>query len=322
MQAIRPNQAGGPEQLRLEEFPRPQPTGAQVLVRTQAVGVNFIDIYQRSGQYPLPKPMLLGSEGAGIVEAIGESVTDVKPGDRVGWAGTLGSYATHVLVPAERAVPLPDGVDSKLAAASLLQGITAHYLACASFPLQAGDTALVHAAAGGVGLLLVQIAKLRGARVIGTVSTPQKAELAKRAGADSVILYEEQDFEAECRQLTAGRGVDVVYDSVGKTTFDKSLRSLRPRGMLVLYGQSSGAVGPLDPQALAARGSLFLTRPTIHHYVATREELLSRARELFAWMLEGKLSVRIDRTFPLADAAEAHRALEGRATTGKLLLIP
>lgn len=322
MKAVRPKQAGGPEELRLEEFPTPTPSGTQVLVRTEAIGVNFIDVYQRSGQYQLPKPILLGSEGAGIVEAVGEGVTDVKPGDHVGWAGTLGSYATHVLVPAERTVPIPSGVDSKLAAALLLQGITAHYLALSTFPLQAGQTALVHAAAGGVGLLLVQIAKLRGARVIGTVSTPQKAELAKQAGADSVILYGDQDFEAESCQLTAGRGVDVVYDSVGKTTFDKSLRSLRPRGMLVLYGQSSGAVGPMDPQTLAARGSLFLTRPTMGHYVATREELLSRTTDLFSWVKEGTLNVRIDRTFPLAEAASAHRALESRATTGKLVLVP
>jgi NADPH2:quinone reductase len=322
MKAVRPKQPGGPEELRLEEFPIPTPAGNQVLVRTQAIGVNFIDIYQRSGVYHLPKPILLGSEGAGVVEAIGEGVTDVKPGDHVAWAGTLGSYATHVLVPAERTVPVPVGVDSKLAAAVLLQGITAHYLAHSTFPLQAGQTALVHAAAGGVGLLLVQIAKLRGARVIGTVSTPQKAELAKRAGADSVILYGEQDFEAESCQLTAGRGVDVVYDSVGKTTFDKSLRSLRPRGMLVLYGQSSGPVAPVDPQTLAARGSLFLTRPTMGHYVATRDELTSRTKDLFAWVREGKLNVRIDRTFPLADAADAHRALESRTTTGKVLLIP
>lgn len=322
MKAVRPKQAGGPEELVLAEFPTPVPSGNQVLVRTEAIGVNFIDVYQRSGQYQLPKPILLGSEAAGVVEAVGEGVTDVKRGDRVGWAGTLGSYATHVLVPAERTVPIPDGVDSKLAAAVLLQGMTAHYLAVSTFPLQPGQTALVHAAAGGVGLLLVQIAKLRGARVIGTVSTPQKAELAKQAGADSVILYGDQDFEAESCQLTAGRGVDVVYDSVGKTTFDKSLRSLRPRGMLVLYGQSSGAVGPLDPQTLAARGSLFLTRPTMGHYVATREELLSRATDVFGWIKEGKLNVRIDRTFPLAEVAEAHRALESRATTGKLVLIP
>jgi NADPH2:quinone reductase len=322
MKAVRPKQPGGPEELRLEEFPTPTPAGNQVVVRAEAIGVNFIDIYQRSGLYQLPKPIMLGSEAAGVVEAVGDGVTDVKPGDHVAWAGQLGSYATHVLVPAERTVPVPDGVDSKLAAAVLLQGITAHYLACSSFPLQSGHTALVHAAAGGVGLLLVQIAKLRGARVIATVSTPQKAELAKRAGADSVILYGDQDFEAESCQLTAGRGVDVVYDSVGKTTFDKSLRSLRPRGMLVLFGQSSGPVGPVDPQTLAARGSLFLTRPTMHHYVATREELLSRTKDLFEWVRDGKLDVRIDRTFPLADAADAHRALESRATTGKLLLIP
>jgi NADPH2:quinone reductase len=266
--------------------------------------------------------MMLGLEGAGVVEAAGDEVRDIQPGARVGWTGTAGSYATHVLVPADRAVPLPSDLDSKSAAALLLQGLTAHYLARSTFPLQAGHTALVHAAAGGVGLLLVQIAKRAGARVIGTVSTPEKAELAKQAGADAVILYGERDFEVESSQLTGGRGVDVVYDSVGKTTFDKSLRSLRARGMLVLFGQSSGAVDPLDPQTLAARGSLFFTRPTLVHYTATRDELLSRSNELFEWVARGELRVRIDRTYALADAAEAHRALESRATTGKLLLIP
>lgn len=322
MKAVRPNHTGGPEVLQLEEFPTPVPSGNQVLVRTEAIGVNFIDIYTRSGQYQMKPPILVGSEGAGIVEQIGEGVTDVRPGERVAWTGVAGSYATHVVVPAERTIPVPDGVDSKLAATLMLQGLTAHYLTHSAFPLQPGQTALVHAAAGGVGLLLVQIAKRKGARVIATVSTPKKAELAKQAGADSVILYDEQDFEVESCQLTAGRGVDVVYDSVGKTTFDKSMRSLRPRGMLVLFGQSSGAVSPLDPQTLAAKGSLFLTRPTLGHYTATREELLSRASDLLTWMKSGELKVRIDRTFPLGEAAAAHRALEARETTGKLLLIP
>jgi NADPH2:quinone reductase len=322
MKAVRPKQPGGPEVMRLEEFPTPVPTGNQVLVRTEAIGVNFIDVYTRGGAYQAPSPILVGVEGAGSVEAVGDGVTSVRPGDRVAWSGSPGSYATHVVLPSERTIPVPEGVDSKQAAALLLQGLTAHYLAHSTFPLQPGHTALVHAAAGGVGLLLVQIAKRAGARVIGTVSTPQKAELAKQAGADAVILYREQDFEAESCQLTAGRGVDVVYDSVGKDTFDKSLRSLRPRGMLVLFGQSSGAVSPMDPQTLAAKGSLFLTRPTLGHYTATREELLSRANDLFAWVKRGELKVRIDRTFPLADAAEAHRALESRGTTGKVLLIP
>jgi NADPH2:quinone reductase len=322
MKAVRPKQPGGPEELRLEDFPTPVPTGTQVLVRTEAIGVNFIDVYSRSGQYQAPRPIPVGLEGAGVIEAIGEGVTSLKPGERVAWTSTPGSYATHVLVPAERAVPIPDGLDSSLAAAVLLQGLTAHYLAYSTFPLQAGHTALVHAGAGGVGLLLTQIAKRKGARVITTVSTPQKAEISKQAGADAVILYDQQDFEAESCQLTAGRGVDVVYDSVGKTTFEKSLRSLRPRGMLVLFGQSSGAVNPLDPQTLAAKGSLFLTRPTLGHYTATREELVSRTNDLFGWVKAGELKVRIDRTFPLAEAAEAHRALESRATTGKVLLIP
>jgi NADPH2:quinone reductase len=322
MKAVRPKQAGGPEVLQLGEFPTPVPSGTQVLIRTEAIGVNFIDVYTRSGQYQMQPPILVGVEGAGVVEQVGEGVTTVRPGERVAWTGFPGSYATHVVMPAERTIPVPDGVDSQLAAALLLQGLTAHYLTHSTFALQAGQTALVHAAAGGVGLLLVQIAKRKGARVIGTVSTPKKAELAKQAGADSVILYGEQDFEAESCQLTAGRGVDVVYDSVGKTTFDKSLRSLRPRGMLVLFGQSSGAVSPIDPQTLAAKGSLFLTRPTLGHYTATREELLSRANDLFAWVKSGELKVRIDRTFPLAEAAAAHSALESRETTGKLLLIP
>jgi NADPH:quinone reductase len=322
MRAIRPEHAGGPEVLQLEELATPVPRSKQLLVRTEAIGVNYIDVYTRSGQYQAKPPILLGVEGAGVVEAAGDEVSDIQPGARVGWTGTAGSYATHVLVPADRAVPLPSGVDSKFAAALLLQGLTAHYLAHSTFPLRPGHTALVHAAAGGVGLLLVQIAKRAGARVIGTVSTPQKAELAKQAGADAVILYGQQDFEAESCQLTDGRGVDVVYDSVGKTTFDKSLRSLRPRGMLVLFGQSSGAVDPLDPQTLAAKGSLFLTRPTLAHHTATRDELLSRSRDLFDWVARGELQVRVDRTFALADAADAHRALESRATTGKLLLIP
>ena len=322
MRAVRPKQTGGPEVLVLEELPTPAPAKQQVLVRTEAVGVNFIDVYTRSGQYKAPSPIPLGVEGAGMVEAVGPDVQGISPGVRVAWASGPGSYSTHVLVQADRLVPVPAGLDANVAAALLLQGMTAHYLAFSTFELRPGHTALVHAAAGGVGLLLVQIAKRAGARVIGTVSTPQKAELAKAAGADHVVLYGEQDFEAESRKLTDGRGVDVVYDSVGKTTFEKSLRSLRPRGMLVLYGQSSGAVAPVDPQTLAARGSLFLTRPTLGHYTATREELLSRAQDLFQRVRARELEVRIGGTFPLAEAAAAHRALESRETTGKLLLIP
>lgn len=322
MKAVRPKQAGGPEVLQLEEVATPEPKSNQVLVRTEAIGVNFIDVYTRSGQYSAPSPIPVGVEGAGIVEAVGSEVTLYKAGDHVAWSGAPGSYATHVVLAAERAVPVPDGLDSKLAAAALLQGLTAHYLALTTFPLGPGSTALVHAAAGGVGLLLTQIAKLKGARVIGTVSTPQKAELAKQAGADAVILYEQQDFEAESCQLTGGRGVDVVYDSVGKTTFEKSMKSLHARGMMVLYGQSSGAVSPVDPQTLAAKGSLFLTRPTLAHYTATREELVARSNDLFGWIKAGQVKVKIDRTVPLAQAAEAHRALESRVTTGKVLLIP
>ncbi len=322
MRAIRPKQPGGSDVLVLEELPTPAPATGQVLVRTEAIGVNFIDVYTRSGQYKSTSPIPLGVEGSGVVEAIGPDVQGLREGQRVAWSSVPGSYATHVLVPAERVVPVPAGVDPKLAAALLLQGMTAHYLATSTFPLRPGHTALVHAAAGGVGLLLVQIAKRAGARVIGTVSTEAKAELARDAGADHLIRYTDSDFESESLQLTEGRGVDVVYDSVGKTTFDKSLRALKPRGMLVLYGQSSGAVAPVDPQVLASRGSLFLTRPTLNHYTATREELLSRAQELFGWVASGALKLRLEHTYALADAAAAHRDLESRKTTGKLLLIP
>lgn len=322
MRAIRPKQPGGAENLVLEEFDAPAPGPHQVLVRTEAIGVNYIDVYHRSGLYQMPSPIPLGQEGAGVVEAVGTQVSEVKPGDRVAWASAPGSYATHVVLEAARAVPIPSGVDTRLAAALLLQGMTAHYLTRSTFALQPGHVALIHAAAGGVGLLLVQLAKAAGARVIATVSTAEKAELARGAGADEIIIYTQQDFLERTRDSTGRRGVDVVYDSVGKDTFARSLEALAPRGYLVLYGQSSGPVEPIDPQRLAQRGSLFLTRPTIQHYTSTRAELLSRAEELFRLVQTGRLRVRIDRELSLAQAAEAHRALESRATRGKVLLIP
>jgi NADPH2:quinone reductase len=289
-------------------------------VRLSAAGVNFIDIYHRIGLYPLPLPFTPGNEGAGVVEAVGPEVTEVRTGDRVAYAMATGSYAELAVVPAFRLVPIPDTVSFEAAAAAMLQGMTAHYLAHSTFPLAPGHQALVHAAAGGVGLLLVQMAKKRGARVLGTVSTEAKAEAARRAGADVVIRYTEEDFEAVARRETDGRGLDVVYDSVGKTTFDKSLRSLRPRGLLALFGQSSGPVPPFDPGELAKRGSLFLTRPTLAHYNLDRKELLARASDVLSWMEKGELEVTIDRTLPLAQAAEAHRLLESRQTSGKLVL--
>jgi len=321
MQAIRPSQTGGPEVLTLAEAPTPQPGPGEVLVRVQAAGLNFIDVYHRTGLYPLPLPLPIGLEGAGIVEQVGGAVTDLKVGARVAWASVPGSYATLVVAPAERLVPVPDNVATDVAAALLLQGMTAHYLMKSVFPLHAGHTALVHAAAGGVGLLLTQLAKLAGAQVIATVSTEAKAALAKGAGADHVINYQVSDFAAEAKRLTGGRGPDVAYDGVGKVTFDGSLEALAPRGYLVLYGQSSGVVPSLDPARLA-KGSYYLTRPSLPHYTATRAELLSRARDLFDMVGAGQLRVRIGGTFPLAQAADAHRALTGRTTTGKVLLIP
>jgi NADPH2:quinone reductase len=321
MQAIRPRQTGGPEVLELAEAPTPRPGPGEVLVHVEAAGLNFIDVYHRTGLYPLPLPLPIGLEGAGTVEQVGSSVSDVKVGQRVAWASVPGSYATHVVTPAERLVPVPDNVAIDIAAALLLQGMTAHYLMKSVFPLRAGHTALVHAGAGGVGLLLTQMAKLAGAQVIATVSTEAKATLAKDAGADHVINYQVSDFAAEAKRLTGGRGVDVAYDAVGKTTFDGSLDSLAPRGYLVLYGQASGVVPALDLARLS-KGSYFLTRPSLTHYSATRAELLSRAHDLFEMIGAGHLRVRIGGTFPLAKAADAHRALTGRATTGKVLLIP
>ncbi|HYM70936.1 MAG TPA: quinone oxidoreductase [bacterium] len=322
MRAVRVHAYGGPEVLRYEELPTPGPGAGEALVRLEASGVNFVDIYQRMGQYKTPLPFTAGSEGAGVVESVGPGTADVRVGDRVAYADALGAYATHAIVPAARLVPIPAGVDARQAAAVMLQGMTAHYLSHSTFPLRPGEPAVVHAAAGGVGLLLVQMAKMRGARVIGTVSTPEKATLAREAGADEVILYESLDFEAEVKRLTGGRGVPVVYDSVGRTTFEKSLNCLSPRGYMVLYGQSSGPVPPMDPQILARKGSLFITRPTMGNYIQTRDALLERAEAVLGWMASGRLRVRIDRTFPLPQAAEAHRALAGRGTTGKLLLIP
>jgi NADPH2:quinone reductase len=322
MKAIRVHQYGAPEVLSYDEAPLPEPGTGEARVEIEAAGVNFIDVYHRTGSYPGQLPITPGVEGAGVVDAVGSGVVDVKVGDRVAYAMHQGSYADYAVVPAWRLVSIPDSLDTLTAAAVMLQGMTAHYLSCDTFPLQPGHTALVHAAAGGVGLLLVQLAKLRGARVIGTVSTEEKARLAREVGADEVILYTQVDFETETRRLTDGEGVDVVYDSVGITTFDKSLRCLKPRGYLALYGQSSGSVPPLDPQVLAARGSLFLTRPGLGNYTADRAEVLGRSSDLFEWIDAGELRVRIDKTFPLTEAAEAHRYLEGRKTRGKLLLIP
>ena len=322
MKAIRVQSPGGPEALRYEDVPQPSPAAVQVLVKVEAVGVNYIDVYQRTGLYKVATPFTLGQEAAGVVTAVGSGVTDPKVGDRVAYTSILGAYAEYAVVPADRVVVLPDGVTARQAAAALLQGMTAHYLACTTYPLKAGDTCLVHAAAGGVGLLLCQIASRRGARVIGTVSTREKAALAREAGARDVILYTEQDFEAEVKRLTNGLGLQVVYDSVGKTTFEKGLNCLTPRGMMVLYGQSSGPIASFDPQVLSQKGSLFLTRPTLAHYVATRAELVARAGEVLSWVKSGTLKVRIEHEFSLAETAEAHRALEARKTTGKLLLIP
>jgi NADPH2:quinone reductase len=322
MRAIRVHGYGGPEVLTWEEQATPSPEAGQALVRLEAVGVNYIDIYHRTGLYKNPLPFTLGLEGAGVVEGVGPGVSEVRVGDRVASQGVQGSYATHALVPAARLVALPAGLDARTGAAAMLQGMTAHYLVHATYPLKPGETALLHAAAGGVGLLLIQMAKRRGARVLGTVSTPEKARLAKEAGADEVIQYTTQDFETEVKRLTGGRGVQVVYDSVGKTTFEKSLNVLAPRGTLVLFGQASGPVPPVDLGILAGKGSLYVTRPTLGHYVATREELLRRAGDVLGWIQAGELTLRIEHTFPLARAAEAHRALEGRRTTGKVLLIP
>lgn len=322
MKAVRVHTPGGVDALSYEDVPAPTPGAGEAVVKLEAAGVNFIDIYTRMGFYKNPLPFTLGQEGAGVVESIGPGVSDVTMGDRVVYSGVLGSYAEFAVVPASRLVRLNEGVDTRVAAAAMLQGMTAHYLVNATFPLKDGDTALVHAAAGGVGLLLVQMAKQLGARVFGTVSSEAKSKLAREAGADEIILYTQKDFEAEVKHLTNGQGVEVVYDSVGKTTFEKSLNCLRPRGYLVLYGQSSGAVAPFDPLELAAKGSLFITRPSLVHYTLKREELLQRAGDVLNWVRTGQLKLRIEQTFPLHEAAKAHRCLEERLSTGKLLLIP
>lgn len=322
MKVIRVHRQGGPEVLQLEDAEVPRPGPGQVLLRIEAVGVNFVEIYQRTGLYKLPLPFVAGAEAAGTVEAVGSGVTTAQPGDRVATLNASGAYAEFALVQADRVVPVPDGVTTRQAAAVLLQGATAHYLTTSTFPLTRGHTCLVHAAAGGVGLLLCQMARRIGARVLATVSTEEKAALAREAGADEVILYTQADFESEVKRLTAGAGVHVNYDSVGRTTFAKGLNCLAPRGMMVLFGQSSGPVEALDPQILAQKGSLFLTRPTIAQYVATRAELLERLGQVLGWVASGELKVRIGQEYPLAQAAEAQRALEERRTTGKVVLLP
>jgi len=322
MKAIQVRQPGGPEAMELVDLPVPEPKANEAVVKLAASGVNFIDVYNREGRYKVALPFVLGQEGAGTVAAVGADVKSLKAGDRVAWVSMLGAYAEYAAVPADRLVPVPAGVTDQQAAAAMLQGMTAHYLSHDTFPLKRGETALVHAAAGGVGLLLTQMAHHIGARVIATVSTEEKAKLAREAGADDVILYTRADFEAETKRLTGGKGVDVVYDSVGKTTFEKGLNILRPRGMMALYGGSSGAVPPFDLIVLSQKGSLYVTRPTLGHYIATREELLARSGAVFAMMAAGKLSLRIEHIYPLADAQRAHRDLESRKTTGKLLLIP
>jgi len=322
MKAIQIHQTGGPDVLTLADVPVPTPGAGQVLIKIAATGINFIEIYFREGRYKAPLPLIPGSEAAGVIEALGEGVSGFAVGDPVASTAVIGSYAEYALVPAAQLVPVPAQLDLKLAAAAILQGMTAHYLSHSTYPLKAGDTALVHAAAGGTGQLLVQIAHAAGARVLATVSTEAKAELARSAGADEVVLYSEQDFEIETKRLTDGLGVDVVYDSVGKTTFEKSLNCLRPRGMMVLFGGSSGAVPPFDLIQLSTRGSLFVTRPTLKDYIATRADLEWRAGEVFQGLVTGKLKVRAEHVYSLADSAQAQIDIASRRTTGKLLLIP
>ncbi len=322
MKAIRVHETGGPEKLTYEEIALPQPGKGQARIKVHAAGLNFIDVYFRSGLYKTPLPFTPGMEGAGIIDAVGPDVTGVAPGDRVAYAMNMGAYAEYALANSWQLIKIPDGLDFPNAAAAMLQGMTAHYLVYSTFPLRSGETALVHAAAGGVGLLLIQIAKRIGARVIGTVSTEPKAALARAAGADEIILYESTDFETEVKRITGGRGVDVVYDSVGRTTFEKGLNCLRRRGMMVLYGQSSGPVTPIDLNVLNPKGSLYVTRPSLAHYTSSREELEWRAGDILAWVSDGSLQLRIDRTYPLSQAQDAHRALVNRETTGKVVLLP
>ncbi|HXF82268.1 MAG TPA: quinone oxidoreductase [bacterium] len=322
MKAVRIHETGPAEVLRLEEVPEPVPGPGQARVRLRAVGVNFLDIYHRTGLNPLPLPAIPGSEGAGIVDAVGPGVTEVAPGDRVAYTNVLGSYADAVVAPAWRLVPIPDGLDFTQAAAAMLQGMTAHYLAHTTYPLQRGQWALVHAAGGGVGALLVQMAARLGARVIATASTEEKLAIARESGAEVCVNYARADFVTEVKRVTEGRGVAVVYDSVGRETFERGLDCLAIRGMMVLYGAASGPVAPVDPRTLNAKGSLFLTRPSLHHYTHTREELLQRAGDVLGWVRQGRLRLRLDRTYPLAEAAAAHRRLESRQALGKLVLIP
>jgi NADPH2:quinone reductase len=321
MRAIQVKKVGGPEALELVELPVPEPKPNEAVVKVRAAGVNFVDVYYREGRYKTEVPFVAGQEGAGDVVAVGSDVKNVKVADRVAWTMLLGTYAEYAAAPADRLVKIPEGVDYRQAAAAMLQGMTAHYLLYDTYPLKKGETALIHAAAGGVGLLLVQMARNIGAHVIGTVSTEEKAQLGRGAGADEIILYTQVDFEAETKRLTGGKGVEVVYDSVGKTTFEKGLNVLRPRGYMVLYGGSSGAVPPFDPIVLTQKGSLFLTRPSLGAYIATRQELEQRAGAVFGMIAAGKLKLRIEHLYPLKDAAQAHRDLEGRKTSGKLLLL-
>ena len=320
MKGIQIKRYGGPDVLEYGELPDPVPGAGQALVNVHVAGVNFTDIYQRTGRYAGTLPFTPGVEGVGVVERVGSDVTDVRAGDRVGWVMIKGGYAERVVLPAQRLVPIPNGVDDRTACALLLQGMTAHFLLRDCYRVQKGEWVLIHAAAGGVGLLAVQIAHAIGARIIGTTSTGEKAALARGAGADEVVLYTQEDFQQAARRITGGDGVSVVYDSVGKTTFDKSLDSLRPRGYMVLFGASSGPVAPIDPMILNAKGSLFLTRPTLGNYVSTRAELLGRADDLFAWAAKGELTVRAEHDYALADAARAHADVEARKTTGKVLL--
>jgi NADPH2:quinone reductase len=322
MKAIRIHAPGGPEALRYEEVPRPEPKEGEAVVKVEAAGVNYIDVYHRTGAYKGSFPLTLGVEGAGTVAAIGPGVSGLRVGDRVASVSMAGSYAEYAVVAADKLVPLPDGVSFAQGAATMLQGMTAQYLACSTYPLKAGDSCLVHAAAGGVGQLLCQVAKIRGAFVIGTAGGEAKTRIAREAGADETIDYQAQDFEAEVKRITAGKGVQVVYDSVGKTTFEKGLNCLARRGMMVLVGQSSGGVGPVDPQVLNLKGSIYLTRPSLFHYVALREELLARSSQVLGWIRDGILKLTIFREMPLSRAAEAHRMLEARQTAGKVLLIP
>jgi NADPH:quinone reductase len=322
MKAIQVQKTGGPEVLTLVDLPVPKPKANEAVVKIAAIGVNFIDVYFREGRYPAPLPFIDGQEAAGTVTEVGSEVKTVKPGDRVAYTGVIGSYAEYAAVPADRLVHVPDKITDQQAAAAMLQGMTAHYLVNSTYPLKKGETALIHAAAGGVGLLLVQMAKNIGARAIGTVGTEEKAKLAREAGADEVILYTQKDFEAETKRLTENKGVHVVYDGVGKSTFEKGLNVLRPRGYMVLFGGASGAVPPFDPIALSQKGSLFLTRPSLVHYIATRQELEQRSSDVFSAVAAGKLKLRIGHVYKLEEVQQAHRDLEGRKTTGKILLVP